>query len=411
MAAPDLVPFAIRALNAGDLAAAEIAARETLDRSPGDAAALHLLGVIAARVREFDKAAEYFEQALASEPGNDQIARNLAAAQQAPRPQLPASPRYLVIREWGFGFWSDVSHVLGALLLAEATGRIPVTWWGAASLFGEDADRDAFQFYFQPVSDVALEDLPADSFFPPRWNKANLKQSDTAKLDGKGRRAGALYFLNRPEAVAVSDFYIAVKNVMPWLPPGHPMHGKSLDVVYRYLAEKYLHPQADITAACDAFFDAHLADAPFVAVHLRGTDKMLEVLDASTVNQEILSRAAQTDPSWRIFVLSDDERCLAMAKSAFGNRVVATQCQRSSLDEGVHYLPTTDRVQAGREIMLDSYLALRADRFIGSGLSNVSAIIAILKGWPSGAGSLVGHCILADRQLRIYQVPIATGAK
>jgi tetratricopeptide (TPR) repeat protein len=411
MGAPDLVPFAIRALNAGDLAAAEIAARETLDGAPGDAASLHLLGIIAARVRAFDKAAEYFQQALAAEPGNEQIARNLAAAQQAPRPELPTAPRYLVIREWGFGFWSDVSHVLGALLLAEATGRIPVTWWGAASLFGDDGDHDGFQLYFRPVSDVALQDLPAADFFPPRWNQANLKQSDTAKLNGKGRRAGALYFLNRPEAVAVSDFYIAVKNVMPWLPPGHPMQDKPLDAVYRYLAEKYLHPRADIAAACDAFFDAHLADAPFVAVHLRGTDKMREVLDAGTVNQAILSLAAQMDPAGRIFVLSDDERCLAMAKSAFGDRVVATQCQRSSLDEGVHYLPTTDRVQAGREIMLDSYLALRADRFIGSGLSNVSAIIAVLKGWPSGAGSLAGHCILADRQLRIYQVPTqATGA-
>jgi protein O-GlcNAc transferase len=406
MAAPDLVPFAIRALNAGDLAAAEIAARETLDGAPGDAASLHLLGVIAARVRAFDKAADYFEQALASEPANDQIARNLAAARAAPRPGLRTAPRYLVIREWGFGFWSDVSHVLGALLLAEATGRIPVTWWGGASLFGDGEDRDAFQLYFQPVSDVALEDLPADSFFPPRWNKANLKQSDTAKLNGKGRRAGALYFLNRPESLAVSDFYIAVKNVMPWLPADHPMQDKPLDTVYRYLVEKYLRPRADIVAARDAFFSAYLAGAPFVAVHLRGSDKMREVLDASTVNQVILSQAAQMDPAWRILVLTDDERCLAMAQSALGERVVATQCQRSSLDEGVHYLPTTDRVRAGREIMLDSYLALRADHFIGSGLSNVSAIIAVLKAWPSGAASLVGHCILADRQLRIYQVPV-----
>ena len=406
MAAPDLVPFAIRALNAGDLAAAEIAARETLDGAPGDAASLHLLGVIAARVRAFDKAVAYFEQALAGEPGNDQIARNLAAARAAPRPEQSAVPRYLVIREWGFGFWSDVSHVLGALLLAETTGRIPVTWWGAASLFGDGENHDAFQLYFQPVSDVTLENLPAANFFPPRWNKANLKESDTTKLNGKGRRAGALYFLNRPEIVAVSDFYIAVKNVMPWLPPDHPMRDKPLDAVYRYLAEKYLSPRANIVAACDAFFEAHLTGAPFVAVHLRGSDKMREVLDADTVNRAILSLTAQMDPAWRILVLTDDERCLAMAHTAFGNRVVATQCQRSSMEEGVHYLPTTDRVQAGREIMLDSYLALRADHFIGSGLSNVSAIIAVLKGWPSGPASLVGHCILADRQLRIYQVPI-----
>src|SRR6266404_2602265 len=400
-----LLPFANRALKAGHLAAAEIAARQILDGAPGDAAALHLLGVIAARVQAFDNAADYFGQALAAEPGNHQVARNLAAARTAPRPQWPPAPRYLVIREWGFGFWADVSHVLGSLLLAEVTSRIPVTWWGRASLFRDGADRDAFQLYFQPVSNMALEDLPAADFFPPRWNKANLKKSGISKWEGKGSRAGAVYFLNRPESVAVSDFFIAVPNVMPWLPQAHPMHGKPLDAVYRYLAEKYLRPHAELVAACDAFFDAQLAGAPFVAAHLRGSDKLLEDENVLAVNQAILSLLGEADPSWRILVLTDDERCLAMVKSVFGTRVVATQCQRSRMDRGVHYLPATDRVQAGREIMVDSYLALRAHRFIGNGLSNVSGMIAILTDWPSGTCTLLGPRILADRSLRLYLTP------
>jgi hypothetical protein len=183
------------------------------------------------------------------------------------------------------------------------------------------------------------------------------------------------------------------------------MHAKPLDAVYRYLAEKYLRPRADIVAACDAFFDTQLAGVNFVAAHLRGSDKMREDRNAHAVTRTIMSQIAQTDPSWRILVLTDDERCLAMARSAFGNRVVATRCQRSRVDEGVHYLPATDRVQAGREIMVDSYLALRARRFIGNGLSNVSAMIAILKDWPSGACTLLGPRILADRSLRLYRTP------
>jgi hypothetical protein len=205
--------------------------------------------------------------------------------------------------------------------------------------------------------------------------------------------------------VAVSDFYIGVPNVMPWLPHAHPMHGKPLEAVYRYLAERYLRPHPNIVTACDALFDTQLVGAPFVAVHLRGSDKLLEDRNAHAVNQTILSLLRQEDPSWRILVLTDDERCLAMVRNTFGDRIVATHCQRSHVDEGVHYLPTTDHVRAGREVMVDSYLAMRAGRFIGNGLSNVSAMIAVLKDWPSGSCTLLGHWILAERGLILYQKP------
>lgn len=44
--------------------------------------------------------------------------------------------RYLLIKSWGFGFYSDVIAVLGSLLLAEITHRTPVVHWGKNSLFG-----------------------------------------------------------------------------------------------------------------------------------------------------------------------------------------------------------------------------------------------------------------------------------
>jgi protein O-GlcNAc transferase len=398
MPEPDLLDFAIRALKTNDMAGAEVAARLILDDAPQDAAALHLLGVIAARVQAFDAAEAYFTRALAAEPDNAQIAQNLAAAQHQPRPRLASGDRFLLIREWGFGFWSDVSHTLGALLLAEATGRIPVTWWGKDSLFSDGADRDAFQLYFQPVSDVMLQDLPNSGFFPPRWNAGNLKTAMPVKWQA---RTGPVYFLNRPERVAVLDFFAAVPNVMAWLPPDHPMHGEGVEAVYRYLTDKYLHPKPDITAACDAFFDRELKGAPFVAAHLRGGDKFKEDRNAHAVNQQILSQLEQTDDP--VLLLTDDVRCLDMASGRFGDRIVATDCQRSNQDQGVHLLPTTERVQAGREAMVDAYLASRAMRFIGNGLSNVSAMIAVLKHWPAGACTLMGPSILSDRSFALYR--------
>ena len=45
--------------------------------------------------------------------------------------------KYLLIKAWGFGFFSDVNHIIGQLLIAELTGRIPIVYWGKNSLFGE----------------------------------------------------------------------------------------------------------------------------------------------------------------------------------------------------------------------------------------------------------------------------------
>jgi protein O-GlcNAc transferase len=403
-----LLGFATKALAAGNLAAAEIACRDLLDLQPRDAAVWHMLGFIAAQVGERDTALAYFQTALDIEPDNDRIRENLEAVRTMPPRPRPPADRYLLIKSWGFGFWADIVQVLGSLLLAEITGRVPLVYWGHDSRFSDKSGRDAFTHYFEPVSTATLQQLagmPNASFFPPRWNEGNLTQTGISKWDGKGSRAGAVYFLNRPETVAVSDFHIGVVNVMPWIPASHPLHGKSLEEIYLYLTAKYLRPQPDIVAACDAFLAAHLAARPFVAVHMRGSDKAIEDPDLEKTNQEFLAALDTIDPSWPIFLMTDDAQCLAQMKSKYGVRIVATDCQRTDTQEGVHYLPTVDPVQAGREVLTDTLLALRADRFIGNGRSNVSAMIAVMKDWPPGASTLIGRSMLTERNLYIHQIP------
>ena len=399
--------FAAIALEAGNLAACEIVCRDVLDAAPENLAALNLIGIVAARIGAFDHAAACFAAALRADPANAEIRRNAELLRQSTRPRDAKSPgdRYLLIKAWGFGFWSDVSAVLGALLLAEITERIPVVHWGANSLFGDGSGRDAFTTYFEPIGERRLDDLARmrdATFFPAKWTGTELAEEDVAKWKGPGSRGAALYFLARPETVAVCDFYMGVVNVAPWLPAGHPMNGRTLDEVHRYLVDKYLRPRPAAQSACEAFFKAHLQGAPFVAVHMRGSDKALEdeALDATT--QAYFPAIAAIDPAWRIFLLTDDTQLHGRLKSAFGDRVIATACQRTGTTTGVHHLPDVDRVQAGLEVMTDAYLALRADRFIGNGRSSVSAMIALMKEWGPGDCTLIGKSQLLERNLSLY---------
>jgi len=61
---------------------------------------------------------------------------------------------------------------------------MPVTHWGRNSLFGDGSNRDAFELYFKPVSNVRIQDIArinGATFFPPKWNQANLMEADVAK--------------------------------------------------------------------------------------------------------------------------------------------------------------------------------------------------------------------------------------
>jgi hypothetical protein len=76
-----------------------------------------------------------------------------------PPPAPPRGERYLLIKGWGFGFWADMAHVTGSLLLAEITGRIPLVYWGPESLFGDSRSTTPSPSTFEPVSSLSLEQL------------------------------------------------------------------------------------------------------------------------------------------------------------------------------------------------------------------------------------------------------------
>jgi len=400
--------LAAGALKAGNLPASEIACRNILDRNPHCAQALNILAIIASHVGGTEHAVAYLEAAMAAQPGNATLERNLQRVRERPRmPPAPATPRYLLIKAWGFGFWSDVSHVLGALLLAEITGRTPVTHWGKNSLFHDGSGQDAFQFYFQAVSDFDLADLEQiedATFFPRKWNTGNLRSENVAKWNGDGSRAGALYFLNCTATIAVSDFYIGVINVMPWIPANHPLAKKSIEEIYRYLAEKYLKLSERCRSLCEKFFLGNLRNAPYLSVHMRGSDKALEDGGLSTAQQSVFSEIEHLDAAYGVFLQTDDEALLASVRERFGDRFVSTDSQRSKTAQGIHYAPTLDRVKAGVEVVVDTFLALRGDRFVGNGRSNVSAMIAVMKDWLPGHCRLIGSNLLLERNLFIHLV-------
>src|SRR5580765_3885445 len=102
----DAIRMAADALDRGEIVWAEALIRVVLEKVPGESRAMELLVALTKKV--------------GVPRSND----------------LDAShERFLLIKSWGKGFWSDVDHVLGALLAAEMTRRTPIVHSGGKCLF------------------------------------------------------------------------------------------------------------------------------------------------------------------------------------------------------------------------------------------------------------------------------------
>ena len=394
----------------GNLPHADILCRMALERSPGDARYLYQLGRIAMRLGLAGFASQHFHAAMETSPSwaAPRAALDRLMLRQG-RPlvdndlDLMAPPgitgnRFLLVKSWGYGFWSDVDHVLGQLLVAELTQRTPVVHWGHNSHYSDAATANCFDLFFQPVSEFSIRDLldPELDFFPPKWNADNLLQENLNKASGPWSRVNSISFLARTERVLVSDFYTRILQIRNWIPAGHPLSGLSTNQIYRVLVSKYLVPRPEITQAAESFRAEHLR-CPYISVHIRGSDKIRENPVLNAVNSEYagrIDRMLRRYPAYRIFLLTDDADQLDSYKSIYGDRVVSTRARRSRGSAAVHDTPGTGNgAVRGREVMVDCYIACGGEFFLGNGFSNVSAMIRQLKDWAPGQVELLSQDI------------------
>ena len=218
-------------------------------------------------------------------------------------------------------------------------------------------------------------------------------------MDGPGSRTAGILYLNQSANVTVGDFFTGVVELLPWVGSPHPLaldgpiNGPVIEAAYRYLVKRYLRPRGEIVAAVESFASRNLRGGKFMAVHVRGSDKIKEASGLGGANQiifeEVKSQLA-SEPELSIFLMTDDAAVLEQYTSSFPGRVVTTECVRTNNTTGVHYLPGGSRRQLGIEVLMDVYLAARCDRLIGLGFTNVSNLILHLKEWPEGSTRLFG---------------------
>ena len=394
-------------LQKGNIPLAEIYIRIVLSRKPNDPYALNFLGWISSALNLHEIAIFYFEKALEKDnkwklphKNIDKIKKYLKTKNDCNHDKIiknnkTKNTKYLLIKAWGYGFFSDVSHVLGQLLIAELTERSPIVYWGKNSLFGDGTEVNAFEHYFENFSKLSINEFQKNTFsyWPPKWNNTNLKFKEVNKWHGPYSRIAGQYLLNRSENVVISDFYSGIVDIKPWIPSNHPLFKLSINEIYYHLVNKYLHPKTLIKKRVDSFLQNKLMKSSFIAVHVRGSDKVIEQKNLDSVNkqyEDIINKKILIDPSLKIFLMTDDTRILNRYYELYGDKVVVTKSQRTNDNQGVHYKNSSNSLEIGFEVMTDVYIAAKAETFIGNGWSSTSQIVRYLKKWSEKDIQFIG---------------------
>lgn len=297
--------------------------------------------------------------------------------------------RFLLIKSWGCGFWSDVDHVMGQLLAAELSNRIPVVYWGTNSLYAGSFQTNTFEMYFEPVSDYTIHDVmrPEYTYYPPIWNFDNAMVEDLDKIAWKHRNLGDM--MGSDANVVVSDVHYFIKPLINYVKKDHWAYGMAAHQIYRCLFDKYLKPKPDIEMEIQEFYDEYLKDErPVLGVHIRGGDKVREVENLSHLNKQYHTEIKNFISRYnvkKILLLTDCKDILQEFQRLYGSMMVFTDCRRglrNDTDNAPHLQEYTLKRRKGIEIIKDTYLASKCDFFIGNGYSNVSYTVKRLKDWP-----------------------------
>lgn len=184
--------------------------------------------------------------------------------------------KFLLINTTGDGFWYDMHHTLSNILHAEITQRIPVVYWGSKSMYSTDEASNAFEQYFFPVSKYGMDKL----------------------MDNIG--------IN--EDVEVANKYMDIDGTICRMDDTCPYFGLNSTEIYRIMLKKYIRLRPEIEKEINDFYDINMTGKEIIAVHLRGSDKILEVSHLHELNKLYpakIENYLKERPNAHIFLMTD----------------------------------------------------------------------------------------------------------
>ncbi|NCB51966.1 MAG: hypothetical protein EOM54_08825 [Clostridia bacterium] len=309
-----------------------------------------------------------------------------------------STDRFLLIKALGNSIWSDIDHVICQLFAAEVINRTPVIYWGMESMYSKVMTSNAFESYFEPISDYKVSDIVRKEFtyYPPTWNYENVTAEDTDKFKMEYR--DIKHMMESNANVVVSDVFYPIRAMIPWVKGNHWAYGKTPYQIYRILYDKYLKIRIEVKKEIQKFINTNpnfRDEKPILGIHVREEAIVNEVAQIYDLNEFYKPNVWQFIVRYNIrhiFLITDSAKIQRQYKRLYGKNDILIPSDSKKkpfepriatclLDYPNKRIKGVELQRDTIDVIKDAYLATQCDFFIGNGYSSLSNAILRLRDW------------------------------
>ncbi len=223
-----------------------------------------------------------------------------------------------------FGFFSNFFLVLAHLNWCLKHKKIPVIHWDHEFPYyqpeGYNGSKNAWEYYFKPISNRSYH---VGDIIDRRYNAPDRSY---------------IIWWDYPRMLKYREFF-------------------------NKLIKKYIHNKESILKKVESFYDKHMKGKKTIGMHIRGTDKHIE---APSVSISKFIKQAKTYPKeYQFYVATDEYKLLdTIKKELKGYTIIHYDAHRSDDKEPIHYKKAPNKALLGEEILIETLLLSRCDKFI-----------------------------------------------
>lgn len=286
--------------------------------------------------------------------------------------------KYILVKG-SSGLGNRILAAATAILYGEISSRKVIIDWSDGS-YSKD-NINAFFTYFKADNLADLKDLPiTESIHPPLW-KGRLKKSfgglkNELKLRGYSDMSCDVDTLNYQEDILVFCAYNSKIHTMRRLFNNQFSYLNKMTnpQILKTIISQNFHLQTEIKEQIEQFKSKHFGEYN-IGVHIRYSDMKIPLDKIYQQVKKVTKKYKQA----KIFLATDSEQILKDFQNTYDN-VIVTEKWFSPSGKRLHqnWDECPDRLENGRQALIDLYLLSKCDSLIFSSQSSFGYVASLL---------------------------------